>query len=118
MIALVGGVKIVMIVMIMGLGVAGLMGMGLVVMGLVVLAVGVMMAFVGVIFGSMCLEIMMGGLGAVLMVLERLGGLRRIEGLRPNHLALDALAMAAAAGVAVTGTAAVAGAVLALFLGL
>ena len=124
MIALVGGVKIVMIVMIMGLVVAGLMVMGLVVMSLVVvvfvvvMTFAMIMAFVRVIFVTMCLEIMMAGLGAVLMVLEGLGGLRRIEGLRPDHLALDALAMAAAAGVAVTGTAAVAGAVLALFLGL
>ena len=48
-----------------------------------------------------------------------LGGLRRIDGGVLNDVALDAFAMAAAAGVAVARTAAVAvgGTVLALFLG-
>jgi hypothetical protein len=113
-IALVGGVMTVMIVMITRLVVVGLVVMVFV----VVTTFAMIITFVRVIFVSMRLEIMMTGLGAVLMALEGLGSLRRIEGLRPDHLALDPLAMAAAAGVAVTGTAAVAGAVLALFLGL
>jgi hypothetical protein len=92
--------------------------MRLVAVGLVVMVFVMVMTFVRVIFVTMCLENMMTGLSAVLMVLEGLGGLRRIEGLYPDHLALDALAMAAAAGVAVAGAASVAGAVLVLFLGL
>ena len=58
-------------------------------------------------------------LDARLVILVRLGGLRRIDGRALDHLALDAVAMAtAAACVAMAGTAAVAGAVFALFLGL
>ena len=83
-----------------------------------VMPFAMIMTFVCMIFVTMCLEIMMTGLGAVLMVLEGLGGLRRIESCALDDLALDALAMAAAAGVAVARTAAVAGTVFALFLGL
>ena len=110
-IAMVGDV---MVVMIMQLLVEGLMIMVFV----MVMPFAMIMTFLCMIFVTMCLEIMMTGLGAVLMIPEGLGSLRRIESLRPDHLALDALAMAAAAGVAVTGTAAMAGAVLALFFGL
>jgi hypothetical protein len=111
-ISMVGVVMIMMVVMIMRLVVVGPVVMVFVMIMLFVM----IMTFVRVIFVTMRLEVMMAGLSAVLLVLEGLDGLRRIEALRPDHLALDALAMAAPAGVAVTGTAAMAGAVLALFL--
>jgi hypothetical protein len=67
----------------------------------------------------MVFMIMRHRLGVRPVVLERLGGLRRIEGRALDHLALDAIAMAtAAASIAMAGTAAVAGAVFVLFLGL
>jgi hypothetical protein len=65
------------------------------------------------------MQILMAGVGVMLVALVGLGGLRRIEARTPDHLALDTLAMAAAARVTMARTTAVAvGAVLALFLGL
>ena len=107
-----------MVMIVVGMFMFAVIGCGMLMMIVMVMVFAMVMILVGVIFVTVRLDLVMRGVVAVLMVLERLGGLRRIKVLALDHLALDALAMAAAARIAVTRTAAVAGAVLALFLGL
>jgi hypothetical protein len=89
------------IVMIFMIGMVMMFAIGVVMAGIVRVAVIAVQAFAVQAFG----------------MLERRGGLRRIESGVVEDLALDPFATAAAARIAVTGTAVAAGAVFAFFLG-
>src|ERR1700720_1584690 len=89
--------------------------------GVVMFGIVVRVAVFGVRVLDVVLRMVLGVEGfAVFLALIGLGDPRRIDAGVLHHLALDALAIAAATGVAMARTAAMAagGAVLALFLGL